>query len=81
MERFYSQHNKVLLDKMHLESEKKELLEENASLRALLKQYLDGISVNDHVLNQKNSLFVVNGNVNVRYAWSLLVSRPLTFPE
>jgi hypothetical protein len=66
MEKFYEQYNKVLLDKMQLESQKRELLDESNSLRSLLKQYLDGISVNDSVLKQKNSLFMVNGEVNVR---------------
>ena len=41
------------------------LHDENQQLRALLKQYLDGISVNDEVLSAANSLFVVNSKTNV----------------
>ena len=35
-------------------------------MRTLLKQYLDGISVNDEILSQVNPLFVVNNRTNVK---------------
>ncbi|KAJ1558798.1 Dynein regulatory complex subunit 2 [Nowakowskiella sp. JEL0078] len=53
--------NKVNLDKLALEKQKKSLCEENEHLRSILKQYLDGISVNEEVLVQLNPLVVVNG--------------------
>jgi hypothetical protein len=34
-------------------------------LKSLLKQYLDGISLNDDVLKNNNPLFVVNNKVNL----------------
>ena len=40
--------------------------QENTQLRTLLKQYLDGISVNDEILSQVNPLFVVNHKSNVK---------------
>ncbi|XP_062517140.1 dynein regulatory complex subunit 2-like [Corticium candelabrum] len=64
LENFWKRYNKVLLDKLALAKEKKTLLEENQKLRLVLKQYLDGISVNDEVLQQANPLFVVNQRTN-----------------
>lgn len=64
LENFWKRYNKVFLDKLALEKEKKTLLEENQKLRILLKQYLDGISVNDEVLQQTNPLLVVNQRTN-----------------
>ena len=40
---------------------------ENGDLRSILKQYLDGISVNDDVMNNPiNPLMVVNNRLQVR---------------
>jgi hypothetical protein len=58
---FTKRYNKVLLDKMALENSKKHLLEENGHLKSILKQYLDGLTVNEEVLNNMNPLLVVNG--------------------
>jgi len=33
--------------------------------KSLLKQYLDGVSVNDDVMNANNPLFVVNHKINL----------------
>ncbi len=67
LENFWKRYNKVLLDKVALDKEKMTLLEENQRLRTVLKQYLDGISVNDEILSQGNPLFVVNQHTNVQY--------------
>ena len=67
LENFWKRFNKVMLDKVALDKEKYILLQENNQLRTLLKQYLDGISVNDEILSQVNPLFVVNHKTNVRY--------------
>lgn len=66
LENFWKRYNKVLLDKTSLDKEKQMLSTENAQLRMLLKQYLDGISVNDEVLSQTNPLLIVNNRTNVR---------------
>ena len=71
MENFWKRFNKVLLDKSSLDKEKQMLSTENAQLRLLLKQYLDGISVNDEVLSQTNPLLIVNNRTNVRYCINL----------
>lgn len=42
LQNFWKRYNKVLLDKMALDKEKEKLFEENAKLKVLLKQYLDG---------------------------------------
>eukprot|EP01135_Chromosphaera_perkinsii_P006115 Nk52_evm2s403 gene=Nk52_evmTU2s403 len=65
LDRFWKRYNKVLLDKVALDKERNALFEENANLKLLLKQYLDGISVNAEVMKQSNPLLVVNGNTNV----------------
>ncbi len=71
LENFWKRYNKVLLDKVALDKEKMTLLQENQQLRTLLKQYLDGISVNDEILSQVNPLFVVNHRTNVKYVYSI----------
>lgn len=65
-ENFWKRYNKVLLDKASLDKEKQMLSTENAQLRLLLKQYLDGISVNDEVLSHTNPLLIINNRTNVR---------------
>lgn len=66
LENFWKRYNKVDLDRLALEKEKQTLLGENQQLRTLLKQYLDGISVNDEILSQVNPLFIVNNKTNVK---------------
>lgn len=67
MENFWKRFNKVSLDKLALEKEKQGMMVENQQLRTLLKQYLDGISVNDEILSQVNPLFIVNNKTNVKW--------------
>lgn len=62
MEQFYRRFNKVMLDKLALEKQKRQLNEENEHLRNILKQYLEGISLTDNVLAEPNPLVIVNGN-------------------
>mmetsp|Transcript_36392 Transcript_36392/g.107967 ORF Transcript_36392/g.107967 Transcript_36392/m.107967 type:complete len:517 (-) Transcript_36392:77-1627(-) len=57
---FFQRYNKVLLDATAMQRERGRLAAENADLRSILKQYLDGISVNDEVLSAPNPLLVVN---------------------
>jgi dynein regulatory complex subunit 2 len=65
LETFWKRFNKVELERLAMEKEKYMLVQENQQLRAWLKQYLDGISVNDEILAQQNSLVVINGRTNV----------------
>jgi len=65
LENFWKRYNKVLFDKLALDKESDTLTQENNQLRLILKQYLDGISVNDEILSQNNSLFIVNQRANV----------------
>lgn len=66
LENFWKRFNKAMLDKVALDKERSVLMQENQQLRTLLKQYLDGISVNDEILSQVNPLFVVNHRTNVK---------------
>ena len=65
LDRYYKRYNKVLLEKTAMEKERAALAQENNDLKTILKQYLDGISVNEEVLQQNNPLFVVNNRSNV----------------
>lgn len=64
LENFYKRFNKVLLDKMALDNERQKLKNENANLRIILQKYLDGISVNEAVIDADNPLLIVNGDAN-----------------
>jgi len=63
LDQFLQKYNKVLLDKLAIESERKGLEQENTELQAILKQYFDGVSVNDSVMQASNPLLIVNGKV------------------
>merc|ERR1711907_346163 len=60
---FFTRYNKILLDKTAMETEGKRLTQENDRLRGLIKQFVDGISVNDDVMSNANSLMVVNNSL------------------
>ncbi|KAJ3083315.1 Dynein regulatory complex subunit 2, partial [Physocladia obscura] len=64
MDQFNKRFNKVSLDVLALKKQKEALVEENTNLRSILRQYLDGISLNEDVLSQLNPLVVVNGKTN-----------------
>ena len=55
----------MLLDKLAIDKQKATLEKENMFFKSLLKQYLDGVSVNDDVMNANNPLLVVNNKVNL----------------
>ena len=57
LEPFWKRYNKVSLDKVTLDKERQVLLQENGQLRSLLKQYLDGISVNEEILSKVSLAF------------------------
>jgi len=50
---------------MAIERERNRLATQNGDLRSILKQYLDGISVNEDVINNPNPLLVVNHKTNI----------------
>lgn len=56
LEKFWVKHNKVVLDNAAIAQEKFHLEQENQKLKSLLKQYLDGVSVNNDVMSSKNNL-------------------------
>lgn len=62
---FFKRYNKVLLDVHAIERERDRLGNENSDLRSILKQYLDGISVNEDVINAPNPLLVINHKTNI----------------
>lgn len=52
------------MDKMALAKEREMLQRENEDLRAILKQYLDGITINEDALAGNNPLLIVNQRSN-----------------
>ena len=62
---FFKRHNKVLLDLLAIKKQKEALSKDNTMLKSLLKQYLDGISLNDEVLRTNNPLFIVNNRIQI----------------
>lgn len=62
---FHKKYNKVLLDKLAIDQEKQRLQKENADLRSIMKQYLDGIAITEEVVDTDNPLLIVNGRVNL----------------
>ncbi|EQC28951.1 hypothetical protein SDRG_13288 [Saprolegnia diclina VS20] len=62
---FWKRYNKALLDTMAVQKEKDRIEKENIELQAVLKQYLDGITVNEHVMSSVNPLLVVNGRLTL----------------
>ncbi|ETV78769.1 hypothetical protein H257_07603 [Aphanomyces astaci] len=62
---FWKRYNKALLDAMAIQNEKARVEVENRELQAVLKQYLDGISVNEQVMSSINPLLVVNGRLTL----------------
>jgi len=67
LDNFFKRFNKVKLDHLAIEQEVGRLQKENLQLRSILKQFLDGVSVNEDVLAQPNPLLVVNGKVNLNH--------------
>mmetsp|Transcript_30174 Transcript_30174/g.76318 ORF Transcript_30174/g.76318 Transcript_30174/m.76318 type:complete len:487 (-) Transcript_30174:181-1641(-) len=67
LDNFFKRFNKVKLDQLAIEQEGKRLNKENLQLRSILKQFLDGVSVNEDVLSAPNPLLVVNGKVNLNH--------------
>ena len=65
LDNFFKRYNKLLLDVNGIERERERLRHENGDLRSILKQYLDGISVNEDVINNPNPLLVVNHKTNI----------------
>jgi dynein regulatory complex subunit 2 len=63
---FFKRFNEVNLDKLTVERERDRLRRENSELQGILKQYIEGISVNEEVLSRPNPLLVVNGRSNMR---------------
>merc|ERR1711920_467224 len=47
LDNFFKRFNKVKLDHLAIEQEGKRLQKENLQLRSILKQFLDGVSVNE----------------------------------
>lgn len=65
LDTFFKKYNKVLLDKLAMETERERLRHENADLQSILQQYLEGISVTEDALRKPNPLLVINGRLSL----------------
>lgn len=61
LDMFWRRFSKVQLDKLALLKERQLLEKENLYLKSTVAQYLENLSVNEKVMSQPNSLFIVNG--------------------
>jgi hypothetical protein len=73
LETFWKRFGKVSLDKLALEKERSILQSENMQLKMLLKQYLDGISVNDEIMSQTNPLMIYSSRRVLEYVFFSLI--------
>lgn len=60
IKQYFKRYNKVMLDKIAIRQQKDLLKKENDTLKSLLKQYIDNISINDDVIAQDNPLLVTD---------------------
>jgi hypothetical protein len=82
LNRFFQRFNKVFLDQAAIERERGRLDQENEDLRTILKQYLDGISINEDVVNNPaNPLIVVNNKLMLAQAARTQQAREAAAPE
>jgi len=63
-DKFYRRFNKVLLEKMALQREREGLLAHNQRLKMMMKNYMDGMTVSQEIMNKQNTLFIVNQKTN-----------------
>eukprot|EP01045_Picozoa_sp_COSAG04_P013449 COSAG04_NODE_954_length_9193_cov_9.021113_7_plen_516_part_00 len=81
LDQFYKKYNKVLLDKFALSKEREGLERQNEDLRLILKQYLDGVSVNEEVMAGTNSLLVLNDKLQLNVPVGSRREAPATVVE
>ncbi len=62
-EGIWTMYNKALVDMRILEDTEKGLLQKNMQLKQKLRQFQDGVTVNDRVINNYNPLLVINGKM------------------
>ena len=79
LETFWKRFSKVSLDKLALEKERSILQSENMQLKMLLKQYLDGISVNDEIMSQTNPLMILSSRRVLEYVFSVFIKQKKRF--
>lgn len=77
LDNFHKRFNKVLLDKAAIEKQKVQLNKENMFFKSLLKQYLDGVSVNEDVMQSPNPLLVLNNRINLNRPVKELAEKPV----
>merc|ERR1719162_1416530 len=64
---FIKKYNNAVLDTTCFQQKRKALAAENKKLRAILKAYLEGITVSNHTIDAPNTLLVVNNSTKVQH--------------
>ena len=62
-EGIWRRYNNVIIDLHSLKEEEKKQMKRNDNLKEKLRQYQDGVTVNDRVINSHNPLIVINGKM------------------
>jgi len=76
LDQFWKKYNQALLDNSIIEKECGQLTQENIRLQEKMKQFLDGITVNDFVIRKENPLLVINGRIKKTCNEELNYSEP-----
>jgi len=76
---FWRRYNKALMEQLVLERRRAALAAENAQLKEMLSQCLEGAGISDSALARAdgNPLFVVNGRTGINPAVAAALGRPL----
>ncbi len=64
---FWKRYNKVLLDVIAIKKQKAEVERQNESLRSMLQQYYDGLTVNNVVMTNENPLMMIDNKNTLNY--------------
>jgi hypothetical protein len=64
---FWKRYNKVLLDVIAIKKQKSEVERQNDTLKSMLQQYYDGLTVNNVVMTNENPLMIVDNKEKINY--------------
>jgi hypothetical protein len=64
---FWKRYNKVLLDVIAIKKQKSEVERQNETLKSMLQQYYDGLTVNNVVMTNENPLIIIDNKEMINY--------------
>jgi hypothetical protein len=64
---FWKRYNKVLLDVIAIKKQREEVERQNETLKSMLQQYYDGLTVNNVVMTNENPLMIIDNKNTMNY--------------